>query len=48
GSTHGIAAYMVVLSVLTAVGAWLLPETNPKSVRDDPSAVPGVGLNDAV
>ena len=49
GSTNGIAAYMVLLGVLTAVGAFLLPETNPKEVRDDPNALPGiVDLDDDV
>ncbi|QEH92590.1 MHS family MFS transporter [Dermacoccus abyssi] len=49
GSTNGIAAYMVLLGVLTAVGAFFLPETNPKEVRDDPNALPGiVDLDDDV
>lgn len=42
GSTHGIAAYMALLGALTAIGAVLLPETNPRQVRDDPQALPGL------
>jgi MFS family permease len=45
GSTVPVAAYIMVMGLITFVCAWLLPETNPAEVRDDPQAVPGAQLH---
>ncbi|MFE9882012.1 MFS transporter [Streptomyces sp. NPDC005784] len=44
GSTMPVAAYIMVMGLITTAGAWFLPETNPAEVRDDPHAVPGTHL----
>jgi MFS family permease len=44
GSTMPVAAYIMVMGLITFVCAWFLPETNPAEVRDDPRAVPGTHL----
>lgn len=44
GSTMPVAAYIMVMGLITVVCAWFLPETNPAEVRDDPHAVPGTHL----
>ncbi|MFT4088731.1 MAG: MFS transporter [Gordonia sp. (in: high G+C Gram-positive bacteria)] len=42
GATWGVSIYLLAMGAITIVSAWLLPETNPKAVRDDPHAVPGI------
>ncbi|WAL68740.1 MFS transporter [Amycolatopsis cynarae] len=44
GSTMPVAAYIMVMGLITVVSAWFLPETNPAKVRDEPHAVPGTHL----
>jgi MFS family permease len=44
GSTMPVAAYILVMGLVTFVCAWFLPETNPAEVRNDPHAVPGTHL----
>jgi len=41
GSTMPVAAYIMLMGLITFGCAWFLPETNPAEVRDDPHAVPG-------
>ncbi len=41
GSTLSVAAYIMVMGLITFVSAWFLPETNPAEIRDDPLAIPG-------
>jgi len=41
GSTVPVAAYIMVMGLITFASAWFLPETNPAGVRNDPDAVPG-------
>jgi MFS family permease len=45
GSTMPVAAYIMVMGLITFACAWFLPETNPAEVRDDPHAVPGAQLH---
>ncbi|HTI23758.1 MAG TPA: MFS transporter [Kutzneria sp.] len=45
GSTLPVAAYIMVMGLITFASAWFLPETNPVEVRDDPLAVPGTHLH---
>ncbi|MET0237720.1 MAG: MFS transporter [Kibdelosporangium sp.] len=44
GSTLPVAAYIMLMGLITFACAWFLPETNPAEVRDDPQAVPGTHL----
>ncbi|MCT9011544.1 MFS transporter [Streptomyces rhizosphaerihabitans] len=44
GSTMPVAAYIMIMGLITTVSAWFLPETNPAEVRDDPHAIPGTHL----
>ncbi|WRZ87898.1 MHS family MFS transporter [Streptomyces sp. NBC_01007] len=44
GSTMPVAAYIMVMGLITTASAWFLPETNPAEVRDDPHATPGTHL----
>ncbi|MFF3412883.1 MFS transporter [Streptomyces sp. NPDC002742] len=44
GSTVPVAAYIMVMGLITTASAWFLPETNPAEVRDDPRATPGAHL----
>jgi MFS family permease len=44
GSTTPVAAYIMVMGLITFACAWLLPETNTAEVRDDPHAIPGTHL----
>ncbi|TDV56285.1 MFS transporter [Actinophytocola oryzae] len=46
GSTMAVAAYIMLMGLITFACAWFLPETNPAEVRDDPQAVPGTHLYD--
>jgi MFS family permease len=41
GSTMPVAAYIMVMGLITFASAWFLPETNSAEVRADPHAVPG-------
>ncbi|MFL6126226.1 MFS transporter [Actinophytocola sp.] len=45
GSTMPVAAYIMVMGLITFACAWFLPETNPAEVRDDPQAIPGTHLH---
>ena len=42
GATWGVSFYLLAMGAITLLSAWLLPETNPKEVRDDPHALPGI------
>lgn len=42
GGTWGVSIYIIAMAAINVFCAWYLPETNPKSVRDDPHAVPGI------
>ncbi|MGN0095148.1 MAG: MFS transporter [Corynebacterium sp.] len=42
GGTWGVSIYMIAMAAINVFCAWYLPETNPKFVRDDPHAVPGI------
>jgi MFS family permease len=42
GSTVGVSVYLMAMGVITLLCAYFLIETNPKAVREDPNAVPGV------
>jgi MFS family permease len=44
GSTMPVAAYIMVMGLITFACAWFLPETNSAEVRNDPHAVPGTHL----
>ena len=44
GATTGVSVYITVMALLTLGSALALPETNPRAVREDPRAVPGVHL----
>ena len=44
GSTMPVAAYIMLMGLITFACAWFLPETNTAEVRDDPRAVPGTQL----
>jgi MFS family permease len=44
GSTIPVAAYIMVMGLITFACAWFLPETNPAEVRNDPRAIPGTHL----
>jgi MFS family permease len=44
GSTTPVAAYIMVMGLITFACAWLLPETNTAEVRNDPHAIPGTHL----
>ncbi|MEV0075984.1 MFS transporter [Nocardia neocaledoniensis] len=44
GSTTGVSVFLLAMALITVASAWLLRETNPAEVRDDPAAVPGVHL----
>ncbi|SFQ68415.1 MFS transporter [Amycolatopsis rubida] len=44
GSTMPVAAYILIMGLVTFASAWFLPETNPAEVRADPHAVPGAHL----
>lgn len=44
GSTVPVAAYILLMGLITFVSAWFLPETNTAEVRDDPLAIPGAQL----
>lgn len=41
-STTGVSLYLGAMGLITLLSAYFLVETNPKAVRDDPNAVPGV------
>jgi MFS family permease len=45
GSTMPVAAYIMVMGLITFACAWFLPETNTAEVRDDPHAIPGTQLH---
>ncbi|WP_112469197.1 MFS transporter [Streptomyces triticisoli] len=45
GSTMPVAAYIMVMGLITFASAWFLPETNSAEVRNDPHAVPGAHLH---
>jgi MFS family permease len=45
GSTVPVAAYIMVMGLITFASAWFLPETNTAEVRGDPHAVPGTQLH---
>jgi len=47
GSTALVSVYIALSAVVTVLCAWKLPETNPASVRADPTAVPGTQLTSA-
>lgn len=42
GSTFLVAAFIACTGLTSLVCAWVLRETNPAAVRDDPAAVPGL------
>jgi MFS family permease len=44
GSTAPVAAYIMVMGLITFACAWFLPETNTAEVRNDPEAIPGTHL----
>jgi MFS family permease len=44
GSTMLVAAYIMVMGLITFASAWFLPETNSAEVRSDPRAIPGTHL----
>ncbi|MBW8705398.1 Inner membrane metabolite transport protein YhjE [Streptomyces sp. MBT84] len=44
GSTVPVAAYIMVMGLITFASAWFLPETNSAEVRNDPQAIPGTHL----
>jgi MFS family permease len=44
GSTMPVAAYIMVMGLITFACAWFLPETNTAEVRNDPHAIPGTQL----
>ncbi|OLF19282.1 MFS transporter [Actinophytocola xanthii] len=44
GSTMPVAAYIMLMGLITFVCAWFLPETNSAEVRADPDAIPGTHL----
>jgi MFS family permease len=44
GSTMPVAAYIMVMGLITFASAWFLPETNSAEVRSDPHATPGTHL----
>jgi MFS family permease len=44
GSTLPVAAFIMVMGLVTVACAWFLPETNSAAVRNDPHAVPGAHL----
>jgi MFS family permease len=44
GSTLPVAAFIMVMGLVTVASAWFLPETNSAVVRNDPHAVPGAQL----
>lgn len=44
GSTVPVAAYIMVMGLITLTCAWFLPETNTAEVRNDPHAIPGTQL----
>ena len=44
GSTLPVAAYILLMGLITFACAWFLPETNPAGVRGDPHAIPGAHL----
>ncbi|WP_019203255.1 MFS transporter [Tsukamurella sp. 1534] len=41
-STTGVSVYLGAMAVITFLSAYFLTETNPKAVREDPNAVPGI------
>lgn len=41
-STVGVSVYLAAMGVITLLCAYFLTETNPKSVREDQEAVPGI------
>jgi hypothetical protein len=45
GSTMPVAAYIMLMGLITFACAWFLPETNTAEVRDDPQAIPGTQLH---
>jgi hypothetical protein len=45
GSTTPVAAYIMVMGLITFACAWFLPETNTAEIRDDPEAIPGTHLH---
>ncbi|GAA1548516.1 MFS transporter [Actinomadura kijaniata] len=44
GSTTLVSVYVAATGLITFVCAWVLKETNPAAVRQDPAAVPGTHL----
>lgn len=42
GATWGVSLYLLAMGAITLFSAWKLPETNPRAVREDPTAVPGI------
>ncbi|MFD2419423.1 MFS transporter [Amycolatopsis pigmentata] len=44
GSTIPVAAYIMLMGLITFASAWFLPETNTTEVRNEPQAVPGTHL----
>jgi MFS family permease len=44
GSTMPVAAYIMVMGLITFASARFLPETNSAEVRNDPHAIPGTHL----
>ncbi|WP_037568805.1 MFS transporter [Phaeacidiphilus oryzae] len=44
GSTMPVAAYILLMGLITFASAWFLPETNPAEVRSDPQMIPGTQL----
>ncbi|MGY0489718.1 MFS transporter [Streptomyces sp. WG-D5] len=41
GGTTWVSVFVAVMGLLTFGSAWVLRETNPREVREDPTAVPG-------
>ncbi|XVX20720.1 MFS transporter [Actinomycetota bacterium] len=44
GSSFGVSVYITVIAILTLLSVLATPETNPKEIRQDPTAVPGTNL----
>jgi len=44
GTTTWVAVFVALMGLVTFFSAWVLKETNPKEVRDDPNAIPGAHL----
>ncbi|MBF6215270.1 MHS family MFS transporter [Nocardia puris] len=44
GTTVLVSVYLALMGLITVFSAWVLKETNPPEVRNDPKAVPGEHL----